>query len=437
MTAQTARPPLRQAFASLRVRNFRLFFSGQFVSQIGTWMQSTALAWYVLEKTHSALALGTVSTFQFLPVLLFSLFGGVIADRFPKQKLLIAMQAVLLVQATVLATLTATGLINLPLIYILAALQGTASSINMPAQQSFVMEMVGPKDVPKAVALNATLLQGTRLLGAALGGITIALFGAAVCFYLNAASFLAVLGALLLMDPSTFFKVERPKRAAVLRQLGEGLHYAVTTPDILLAIITMAVIGTFGYNFQVFTPLIAQFVLHTNSVGFGLLSSTMAIGSLVAALGVAWLGGATRRVMLTGALCFSAALLAIGFSSTWLLLVPLLTVFGFSSSVFNSTNNARLQLITPTQLRGRVMSINTLLFAGTTPIGSLIVGVLAQRYGVQPMLAMMGGACLVGVLAALLYQQRVRDRLVPEGAAGSAPLPPLERELVPASKQAG
>jgi MFS family permease len=168
------------------------------------------------------------------------------------------------------------------------------------------------------------------------------------------------------------------------------------------------VIGTFGYNFQVFTPLIAQFVLHTNSVGFGLLSSTMAIGSLVAALGVAWLGGATRRVMLTGALCFSAALLAIGFSSTWLLLVPLLAIFGFSSSVFNATNNSRLQLITPQQLRGRVMSINTLLFAGTTPIGSLIVGVLAERYGVQPMLAMMGGACLLGVLGALLYQHRCR-----------------------------
>jgi MFS family permease len=433
----SGRPPLTATFASLKNRNYRLYFGGQLTSMVGTWMQSTALSWYVLEKTHSALALGTVSTFQFLPVLLFSLFGGVIADRFPKQKLLIAMQAVLLVQATVLATLTATDLINLPLIYILAALQGTASSINMPAQQSFVMEMVGPKDVPNAVALNATLLQGTRLLGPALGGLTIALFGAAVCFYVNAASFLAVLGALLLMDPSTFFKVERPRRAAVLRQLGDGLHYAVTTPDILLAVITMAVIGTFGYNFQVFTPLIAQFVLHTNSVGFGLLSSTMAIGSLVAALGVAWLGGATRRVMLTGALCFSAALLAIGFSSTWLLLVPLLAIFGFSSSVFNATNNSRLQLITPQQLRGRVMSINTLLFAGTTPIGSLIVGVLAERYGVQPMLAMMGGACLLGVLGALLYQHRVRDRLVPEGTEVPAPLPPLERELMPASKQVG
>jgi MFS family permease len=440
VSAAAGRPPLRATFVSFKNRNYRLYFTGQLISMIGTWMQSTALAWFVLQRTHSALALGTVSTFQFLPVLLFALFGGVIADRFPKQKLMLSTQSVLLVQATILATLTATGLINLPLIYLLAAVQGTASAINMPAQQSFVMEMVGAKDVPNAVALNSSLLQMTRLVGPALGGLTIAFFGAAICFYLNAASFVAVLAALAMMDPSRFYPVDRPKRAAVIKQLGEGLHYALTTPDIFLAIITMAVLGTFGYNFQVFTPLIAQFVLHTNSVGFGLLSSTMAIGSLVAALGIAWLGGATRKVMLFGAGSFSLALLAIGLSNTWLLLVPLLAAFGFASSVFTATNNARLQLITPSHLRGRVMSINTLLFAGSTPIGSLIVGALAQSLGVQPMLALMGGACLLGVALALAYQRRMRDRLVPEGTQVAAPLDARaelrEIERVPAAKSA-
>lgn len=432
MSNHAGRPPLRATFASLHVRNYRLYFSGQLISQLGTWMQSTALSWYVITHTHSALALGAVSTFRTLPVLFFALFGGVIADRLPKQRLLIGTQSALAVQAIALAVLTSSGLITLPLIYMLAAMQGVANSLDTPARQAFVMEMVGPQDVPNAVALNSSLLQMTRLVGPALAGITIATLGTALCFYINAFSFIAVLIGLIMMDPSRFYNAERPRRAAMLRQLGEGLHYAVTTPDILLAVITMAVLGTFGYNFQVIIPLIAQFVLHTSSVGFGLLTSALAVGSLTAGLGVAWLGRATRRVMLTGAACFSVALLAVGLSGSWLLLVPLLAALGLSSTVFTATNNARLQLITPPHLRGRVMSINTLLFAGSTPIGSLIVGGMAERTGVQPAIAAMGGLCILGVLAALLYLRRVRGSLIPTGeeanrvpAQGDAQLPPL------------
>jgi MFS family permease len=416
VSAGAERPPLRATFASLRIRNYRLYFSGQMISQIGTWMQSTALSWYVLEKTHSALALGTVSTFQFLPVLLLSLFGGVIADRFPKQKLLIGTQTTLAIQAVILATLTAAGLINLPLIYLLAAVQGIGNAIDAPARQAFVMEMVGPKDVPNAVALNSSTFQVTRLVGPALGGITLALFGAALSFYVNAISYIAVLVGLLMMNPAQFFPSERPKRGAMLRQVGEGLKYAVVTPDILLAVITMAVLGTFGYNFQVFMPLIAQFVLHTSAVGFGLLTSVLAIGSLAASLGVAWLSTSTRRAMLLGAGCFSIVLLAIGFSSSWLLLVPLFIMLGFCSSIFTATNNSRLQMITPPQLRGRMMSINTLLFMGSTPIGSFIVGGMAESAGVQPTVAAMGALCLLGVLATLLYIRRVRSKLLPDVA---------------------
>src|SRR5581483_9178518 len=198
----------------------------------------------------------------------------------------------------------------------------------------------------------------------------------------------------------------------MVKQVGEGLHYAVTTPDICLAVITMAVIGTFGFNFQVFTPLIAQFVLHTSAVGYGLLTSCMAVGSLVSALGVAWLGRATRRVLLIGAACFSMVLLAIGLSSTWLMLAPLFVMLGVFSSIFTATNSARLQLITPAPLRGRVMSIQTLLFAGSTPIGSFIAG----------------------TAAALLYLRRTRARLIPPGEELiSASLAPRERELMPAA----
>jgi MFS family permease len=428
MNARTQRPPLRATFASLRVRNYRLYFSGQLISSIGTWMQSTALSWFVLSRTHSPLALGTVSTFQFLPVLLFALFGGVIADRFPKQRLLLGTQTTLAIQAVVLATLTVSGLITLPLIYILAAVQGTANAMNMPAQGAFVMEMVGPKDVANAVALNSSMFQLTRLVGPALAGIALATVGTATCFYLNAVSYIAVLVSLLMMDRKAFYGFEGRPRRAMLRQLGEGLHYAVSTPDILLAMITMAVLGTFGYNFQVFTPLIAQFVLHTSAVGYGFLTSSLAVGSLVAALGVAWLSVATRRVMLTGAACFSAVLFAIGLASTWWLLVPLFVGLGLSSSVFTATNSTRLQLISPPHLRGRVMSINTLLFAGSTPIGSLIVGGMAESAGVQPMMATMGGLCILGVVAALVYQRAARaglrqDSAVLEPALMAAPVP--------------
>ncbi|MGI8552477.1 MAG: MFS transporter [Dehalococcoidia bacterium] len=416
MSAHGGRPPLRAAFASLHIRNYRLYFSGQLISQVGTWMQSTALSWYVLSRTHSALALGAVSTFRTLPVLLFALFGGVIADRLPKQRLLIGTQTTLALQAIMLALLMSAGLLTIPLLYLLAAVQGFAMALDNPARQSFVMEMVGPQDVPNAVALNSSMLQMTRLVGPALGGITIALVGTALCFYLNAISFVAVLIGLLLMDPSRFYRVERPKRAAMLRQIGEGLHYAVTTPDILLAVITMAVLGTFGYNFQVFVPLIAQFVLHTSSVGFGLLTSSLAVGSLLAAFGVAWLGRGSRRSLLIGAVGFSVVLVCVGLAGSWLTLVPLLVLLGLSSTVFTATNTARLQLIAPSHLRGRMMSINTLLFMGSTPIGSLVIGGLADRAGVRPAVAAMGGLCILGVIASLLYLRRMHDRLLPAGA---------------------
>ncbi len=416
MSATAPRPPLRATFASLRVRNYRLYFFGQLVSQVGTWMQSTALAWYVLQRTHSPLALGTVSTFQFMPVLVLSLFGGVIADRLAKQRLLIATQSIMAAQAIVLATLTAMGLITLPLIFVLVAIQGAANAIDMPARQAFVMEMVGPRDVANAVALNSSQLQLTRLGGPALAGIILAVLGAPVCFFVNAVSFVAVLAGLLLMDPSRFYRVERPRRTAALRQLAEGLHFAVTTPDILLAVITMAVIGTFGFNMQVTTPLIAQSVLHTNSVGYGVLTSTSAIGSLCAALVVAWWSRPSRGLLIGAAACFSVALLCIGRAGIWSLIVPLFLVQGASSSVFTATNATRLQLLTPPHLRGRVMSLNTLLFAGSTPIGSFLIGTMAERAGVQPAIVAMGSLCLLGVGIAALYMRHARGRLVPNAA---------------------
>jgi MFS family permease len=436
VAVKVERPPLRAMFMSLRNYNFRLFFFGQMVSLIGTWMQSTALAWLVLEKTNSPLALGTVYTAQFLPVLLLSLFGGVIADRFSKHRLVVILQSVLALQAVALAAVTGFGWITLPVIYALTALQGTANALENPTRQAFVVEMVGREDLSNAVALNSSLIQLTRLVGPALGGLCVAWLGAADCFSINAISFIAVLASLLCMRRALLHRSAPPARANVLRQVEEGVRYALTTPDVLIIVITMGVLGLFGYNFQVFLPLVADYVLKTNAFGYGLLTSAMALGSLAATLVLAWLGGVSRRTLLTGALCFSVVLLAVGLSHWWLLLLPLLILLGYSSSAFTATSNSRLQLVAPPQLRGRVMSIYMLLWAGTTPIGSALVGFLAQRYGVQPTVAAMGGICIVGVMVALLYTRRVQHKLLPNGAESdlydeqSTPLPAPSAVLV-------
>src|SRR5262245_21925700 len=221
------RPPLKQAFRALKNTNYRYFWFGQVISMVGTWMQRIAQAWLVLKLTNSPLALGIVTACQTLPVLCFALFGGVIADRVPKRRLLIVTQTIMLIQASILAFLTATKWISLYEMYILAAVLGTASAIDNPTRQAFVKEMVVLDDVPNAVALNSIFMTTARLVGPALGGLTIAAIGVAGCFTLNAFSFLAVIGGLLLMNPARFYEIPTPPRGRVFSQIGEGLRYAV------------------------------------------------------------------------------------------------------------------------------------------------------------------------------------------------------------------
>ncbi len=402
------RPPLRQAFRALHNGNYRLFWSGQIISMVGTWMQRIAQAWLVLRLTHSPVALGLVTACQTVPVLVLVLFGGVVADRVPKRRLLVTTQAVMLVQAAILAVLVATGWINLILLYILAAVLGTATALDNPARQAFVKELVGPDDVPNAVALNSLVFNTARLVGPALAGITIAAIGVAGCFGLNAVSFIAVIAGLLLMRPERFYDIPRAPHGKVLGQIGEGLRYAVQTPDIALVMILMGVIGTFGYNFTVLLPLIATYVLHTGSIGFGALTSAMAIGSLGAAFGIAYNGQATQRTLLIGATGFSALLLLLALSTHWVTTIAALIALGTFSITFTATANSRLQIITPPQLRGRVMSLYTLLFLGSTPIGSLVLGFLAEHQGVRVAVGEVAVVCGLGIIVGLLYIRRHR-----------------------------
>ncbi len=397
------RAALNQTFRALRNRNYRLFWMGQIISTVGTWMQRIALAWLVLDLTDSAFALGLVTTFQTLPVLFLSLFGGVIADRFPKRSLLLVTQSAKLVQSVALAALVAAGAANLPAIYALAAALGIANAIDSPARQSFVKELAGPEDLPNAIALNSIVFNTARLLGPALGGLTIAAVGVAGCFTINAVSFLAVLAGLAMMRPAELFDVPAATRGRMLAQIGEGIRYAARTPEIVVVLLLMAVIGTFGYNFTVILPLVAKYVLHTGPVGFGILTSSMAVGSLTAAVGIAYSGRVSQRTLLVGASGFPVLLTGLALSTWWPTTVAVLVTLGLFSIIFSATANSRLQMLSLPEYRGRVMSFYTLLFMGSTPIGSLVIGTLAEHQGVRLAIFELALVCAAGVVAGYLY----------------------------------
>lgn len=427
-----------RTFRSLQNRNYRLYWCGQVVSLSGTWMQRIAQAWLVLQLTHSPLALGTVTTIQFTPILLFSLFGGVLADRVPKWRFLLLTQSIMAAQALTLAILISTGQIQLFHIYILAAILGVASALDGPTRQAFVIELVGREDLPNAVALNSTIFNTSRILGPGIGGLLIAWIGVAGCFYVNAFSFFGVIGGLLLMDPKRFFAGRPAREGKVLRQIGAGLRYAITTPDAALPLLLMGILGIFGYNFTVLLPLIGDQVLHSGAIGFGVLTAAMGVGSLMAALGVAYRGRATRQTLLIGAAGFSLLLFAVGLSHWWALTLPLLVALGVCSITFTATASTRLQLVAPGDMRGRIMSIYQLLFAGTTPFGSLIIGGLAERWGVQQATMLVAVICGLGVLLAFAYLRRNAARLLPEDApeerAASPTIAPLVSASTPVSK---
>ncbi len=426
-----------RTFHSLKNRNYRLYWIGQVVSLSGTWMQRIAQAWLVLQLTHSPLALGTVTAMQFTPILIFSLFGGVVADRVSKWRFLLFTQSVMALQALTLAILVASGQIHISHLYILAAILGIASALDGPSRQAFVVELVGKDDLPNAVALNSTIFNTSRIIGPAAGGVLIATVGIAGCFFLNSLSFLGVIGGLLMMDPTRFFAAPPARGGRVLGQIREGLSYAVTTPDTALPLILMAILGTFGYNFTVILPLIADNVLNLGAIGFGGLTTAMGVGSLVAALGVAYQGRATRRVLLIGAAGFSLLLFLVGLSHWWIVTVLLLVCMGFCSILFSATASTRLQTVAPSQLRGRIMSIYQLLFAGTTPIGSVVIGALAERMGVQWAVAIVASICGLGVGVGLLYLKGHANQLLPEKVGISVATEAMPEPAPPTPTQAG
>ncbi len=404
-TRKSHRFHLKETFPALHHHNFRLFWSGQLISLIGTWMQTTGQDWLVLQLTHSAWILGIVGALQFLPIMLFSLFGGVLADRFPKRKLLLFTQSFAALQATIMLVLVFTGLIQLWHIFVLAALLGTTNAIDMPTRQSFVSELAGRKDLPNAIALNSSAFNMARIVGPGIAGLIIAAVGEAPLFLLNAISFIPVLISLAMLDQSQLY-AQRAALAettleahATRNSMSEGLDYVRRTPIVLLLILVVGVISLFGLNFNITIPLYAQQVLNTGAQGYGFLSSAFGLGALASAL---WLALSNRRPslnrILIGTVAFGVFECLFSLSHWYPLSLVLIALVGFCLVSFTATANTTLQTVTPNNLRGRIMSMYMLVLNGTTPLGNLLTGGIAHAFGTG--IAILGGA-LISLVAAI------------------------------------
>jgi len=398
------------ALRALRHRNFRLFFGGQAISLAGSWMQSVAQAWLVLTLTNDPLYLGVVAAAQWTPVLVLGLFGGLIADALPKRPTLIALEAVMAALAVVLGVLTLTGVVEVWMILVLAILLGCVNAIEMPVRQSFAVEMVGRADIVNAIALNSATFNAARVVGPAVAGLMIAAFDISIAFFINGASFLAVIVALLLMrtdELRTPPPILRPHTVReVLASVGEGITYARRTPAVLLPVVVVGLAAAIGMNFQVTIPPFARDVLGGDAAAFGFLMTASGLGSVAAALYLATRRRPSAWAIAVGATMLGAGLLVTAAVPAYVVALPALAFAGFGAIWMAANGNTLIQATVPDELRGRVISVYTTVFAGSTPIGALFAGLVASRWGAVAALAV-GGVLTVAVgLAALAWLRR-------------------------------
>ncbi|HEU4759634.1 MAG TPA: MFS transporter [Dehalococcoidia bacterium] len=416
-------PFLDRTFRALRNRNYRLFYFGQTISLSGTWMQAIAQSWLVLQITGSKVALGTVTMLQFLPITLFVLFAGVIADRVPKRNFIIGTMTLAMAQALTLAALVWSGHIQLWHVYVLAVVLGLANAFEQPTRQAFVIEMVGREDLMNAVALNSGMFNAARLIGPAIGGVIITAVGVKVAFLINGLSFIPVIVGLLMMDMTQLHTRNSARRAGVspLAELREGLAYAFHTPAILLIVILVAFVGTFGYNFTVALPLVDRFLLGRGATELGFLTASVGLGALVSALALAGRRSATKQTLFLGGLAFAGMLGAVAVSHSLYATLVFLLMLGLASTAFGATANTSMQLATPDHLRGRVMGLYMLLFAGSTPIGGYLTGQLAQHLGVSTALGIEAALCVLGMGIGVMYYVTHRQAVTATERAAAPP----------------
>jgi MFS family permease len=416
---------LPEGLRAFRHRPFRLFWTGQLVSLVGTWMQQVAQGWLVLQLTGDPVALGVVAAAQYLPVLVLGLFGGVVADAVPKRTALLLTQSASGILALILGLLVVTDTVQVWHVVVLAALLGTVNAFDMPIRQAFAIEMVGRADVTSAVALNSALFNGARIAGPAAAGLLISSVGLAPCFLLNAVSYVAVVAGLLRIDPAELRTPDRGpaarSRSDVGGQLLEGLSYVRASRPILLAVSMVGVVSTAALNFQVLMPLAARDLLGGGADTFGFLMAASGLGSLASALHLAFGGPPSTTRLLTGAAAVGAATTTLAFSASLPISLGLMFVAGWGLIALAATTNMLIQLGTPDALRGRVMSVYTTVFAGSTPIGGLAAGAVAASAGVAVALALGGLVALAAVGVGAVAAARVSPRAHPMDGSADAP----------------
>ena len=413
-------------FPALAIPNYRRYLRGQSVSLMGTWMQMTAQAWLVLTLSDSPSALGVIIALQTLPVLVLGPYGGVIADRVNKLRLMISLQTAMGVQALILGLLTVTGEVRLWQVGVLAALLGLNNAFENPARQSFMLEMVGRDSLRTAVSLNSTMVNLARVVGPAIGGVLIATTGVGICFLINAASFIVVIWTLVHLDRSAITPSTPLVRGK--GQLREGLRYVARTPELGIPLLMMALAGVFAFEFQVTLPVLAKQALDQGSEGFGLMTAAMGVGAVGGGLLVAARGKTGLRPLTIAAAAFGVVLLLAAMAPTLPLALGALVLVGWGSVTFMAIGNTTLQLAAAPEMRGRVMSLWFVAFQGSTPIGGPLLGWAMGWAGARVGLGAGGVACLVvagmGLLAATgLHSRRCEPQPSATGPSSSTSTP--------------
>ncbi len=410
----------RSTFSSLKVPNYRLYFSGQLISLIGTWMQTTAQAWLVLTLTNSPTTLGLVVALQTIPVMLLGPYGGVIADRVDKRRLMVVLQSMMGLQALVLGLLSVFGIVRLWEICVLAVVLGLNNTFEMPARQAFVREMVGKDELRNAITLNSVTANAARAVGPAIAGVLIATAGVGWCFLANAASFVAVVVSLIVMDRAALAP-SRPERRA-RGQLREGLAYAMGTTEIAVPLVMMAVVGTLAYEFQVSLPVLARGTFHGGSEAFGFMTAAMGVGAVVGGLVTAARGRTGLRPMLIACAGFGLAMLLCALSPALPIAYLALLLVGWGSVSFIAIGNSTIQLSSAPNMRGRAIALWQVAFQGTTPIGGPFIGWIIAATGARSGLMVGALSCGVAISAgAAIGRRRLSSIPVAEPASLAAP----------------
>lgn len=397
-------------FHALTHKNYRYFWFGQCISLIGTWTQNIGQSWLVLSLTSSPFLLGLVGAMQFLPVTFFSLFAGVVTDKFSKKKILIFTQTVSMLLAFILSALVFTNTLKYEYIIVLALCLGFCNTLDMPTRQAFNMEIVGKEDLMNAVALNSATFNLARIIGPAIGAMLMGYLGAGWCFLLNGFSFMAVIYGLVHIEAVAYVR-KKTSQKGMLKEIGAGLKYIIKIPILLDTLILVSIMGIFVFNYSVLIPVFTKNVLHMDAKTYGVLLSALGAGSLIGALliTIKSKGGPNRVLMIGSSIAIGIMLIFTGISNLYYLTALSLAITGIFNMFFSTTANSTLQLNSKDEYRGRVMSVYSLVFAGFTPVGSLFSGFIAEHYGAR-FCFILSGVCTIVLILLLIAWIKLRKK---------------------------